>query len=144
MTRPDPKSDKPFIIITSNVERQLPDPFLRRCIFYHIRFPERERLREIIVSRQCDKKAPAYIDRALDLFLALREIDDLVKKPATSELLNWVDALEKVHDSKDQDTVETLGVLASNKERVDWSALPGLCCLIKLREDRNNLGLDVG
>jgi len=140
MGRPSKDARKPFIIITSNVERQLPDPFLRRCIFYHIRFPNPAQLREIVVSRFGE---PPYIDQALTIFTTLREVPNLAKKPATSELINWVEALAKVHSEADISTVEKLSAAANKQDPVDWSALPGMGCLIKLREDRETLGLDV-
>lgn len=82
---------RPFLLITSNSERQLPDPFLRRCVFHHIKFPDRQQLEAIVSSHFGEKTvSPELVSRALDCFLALREDGRLTKKPATSELLGWV------------------------------------------------------
>lgn len=84
------------VIITSNSERQLPQPFLRRCVFHHISFPDdEERLRNILVQRLGPLRPSADLVRvATRRFLELRG-RDLQKKPATSELLDWVRALVK-------------------------------------------------
>jgi MoxR-like ATPase len=89
----------PVVLITSNSEKALPDAFLRRCVYYHIPFPERTRLEEIILSRLGDtiRDRKAVVKDALDLFLLLREQSSgLHKKPATAELLSWLVALQQV------------------------------------------------
>jgi len=88
----------PVIIITSNSEKALPDAFLRRCIYYHIPFPERVRLEEIILQRLGDRISAqdTLLNDALALFLRLREqTSGLRKKPATAELLGWLVALQQ-------------------------------------------------
>ena len=88
----------PVIIITSNSEKALPDAFLRRCIYYHIPFPERARLEEIILQRLGDRISAqdTLLNDALALFLRLREqTSGLRKKPATAELLGWLVALQQ-------------------------------------------------
>jgi MoxR-like ATPase len=107
------KNQKPFpaivVIMTSNFEKNLPDAFLRRCLFYHIPSPEKEALYKIISSRmtpylkelygdqlyddqQISKKLAAF-NKAVDEFLVLKE-KFKEKKPATSELLEWIKVLE--------------------------------------------------
>jgi MoxR-like ATPase len=89
---------RPVLILTSNSEKQLPDAFLRRCIFYNIPFPDKKRLIEIIYSRIPHLKAAptGTLDEALELFLLLREPSaGLAKKPATAELLGWLLVLNK-------------------------------------------------
>jgi MoxR-like ATPase len=87
----------PIVVITSNSEKDLPDAFLRRCIYYNIPFPDRERLRAIVSNRlgsHVDAKN-AFISDALDLFFALREAPGgLRKKPSTAEMLGWIMALK--------------------------------------------------
>jgi len=84
----------PIIIITSNSEKNLPDAFLRRCIFYDIPFPDRDRLTEIINHRIGQ---PEFVNDALELFLLLRsERSGLRKKPATAELLGWIASVHKL------------------------------------------------
>ncbi len=81
--------EKPVVVVlTSNSEKGLPDAFLRRCIFYHLPFPEKPDLQEIAKVHFNEKVPPAL----LDYFLALREKARL-KKPSTSELLGWLEAL---------------------------------------------------
>ena len=92
-------SMRPVLVITSNSERQLPEAFLRRCIYYHIPFPDDDRLEEIIRTRiESLKTAPAeFLGEALELFEVLRQKEwDLRKRPATAELLNWLSSLDKL------------------------------------------------
>ena len=83
---------RPIVIITSNAEKELPDAFLRRCIFHYIEFPNKEKMEEIINVHfgDIDKKLS---EKALEAFYEIREMDDLQKKPSTSELLDWIQAL---------------------------------------------------
>ena len=85
---------RPVVIITSNSERQLPDPFLRRCVFHRIEFPSSERLMAILAERLghlglSDRLATTAVKR----FEEIRELPGLEKKPATGELLAWVKVL---------------------------------------------------
>lgn len=92
----------PVIIITSNSEKALPDAFLRRCVYYHIPFPERARLEKIILNQLGGKigQRGSMLDDALELFLQLRDpLNGLRKKPATAELLAWLVALQRIAKS---------------------------------------------
>ncbi|MDQ7913695.1 MoxR family ATPase [Pseudomonas sp. 102515] len=80
---------RPIIIITSNNEKELPDAFLRRCFFHFIRFPERETLERIVQVHYPDLQQ-RLVKEALDLFLDLRSVPGLKKKPSTSELVDWL------------------------------------------------------
>lgn len=85
----------PVVVITSNSERQLPDPFLRRCVYHYIPFPNAERLRSIVLGRLGeDRVSPALVEAALEQFGALRDTPGLEKKPATAELIMWVKVLQ--------------------------------------------------
>lgn len=111
---------KPIVIVTSNKEKgNLPAPFLRRCIYYYVKFPQ-DRLREIVAAHderqtteaQADGDAVStaseqLIDRAIDLFLQLRE-QGLVKRPGTSEFLDWLRALAYFQFPVEQLTLDTL------------------------------------
>jgi len=91
---------RPVIIITSNSEKHLPDAFLRRCIYYNIPFPERERLEEIVKKRvgQYVDHEQEFLNDVLQLFTRLRvPSGGLQKKPATAELLGWIIALKETH-----------------------------------------------
>lgn len=83
---------RPIIIITSNSEKELPDPFLRRCIFHYISFPEADLMTDIIKVHYPDieKKLTKEV---LKKFYWLRQFDMLRKKPSTSELVDWIQAL---------------------------------------------------
>ena len=83
---------RPIVIITSNAEKELPDAFLRRGIFHYIEFPNKEKMEEIVKVHfgDIDRKLS---EKALEAFYELRGMDDLQKKPSTSELLDWIQAL---------------------------------------------------
>lgn len=88
---------RPIVIMTSNSEKGLPDPFLRRCIYFDIPFPSESEMREIVAERIAgvSKDDPFFAD-ALDLFYRLRHAKretNLRKEPSTAELLNWLQIL---------------------------------------------------
>jgi len=85
---------RPFVIITSNNEKELPDAFLRRCIFHYIEFPDTELMRKIIRVHHPDV-ADKVLDQCLEIFYGLRAVPKLRKRPSTSELIDWVCALKK-------------------------------------------------
>lgn len=81
----------PIIVITSNDEKELPDAFLRRCLFYYIDFPEDEQLREIVRLNTADLKLNSrLVERAVERLKEIRTIEGFRKQPATSELIDWV------------------------------------------------------
>ena len=84
---------RPIVIITSNAEKELPDAFLRRCIFHYIAFPDKELMGEI-VRTHFDKLDDNLLNEALKAFYEIREIRDVKKKPSTSELIDWIRALQ--------------------------------------------------
>ncbi len=89
----------PIVIITSNKEKgNLPAPFLRRCLYYFLEFPNEQRLREIVdIHYQIQKTRPPSDDlteTAMQRFLEVREEGGLFKKPGTSEFLDWLGALQ--------------------------------------------------
>ncbi|MDZ4796577.1 MAG: MoxR family ATPase [Bryobacteraceae bacterium] len=92
---------EPVLVITSNSEKNLPAPFLRRCVYYNIEFPSdskglRNRLREIVAARLPEfddenETAPPMLRDVLEVFeLLRRDASGLTKKPATAELLDWL------------------------------------------------------
>lgn len=83
---------RPVVIITSNAEKELPDAFLRRCVFHYIAFPGPEQMEEIVRVHHPDLDQ-ALIRAAMEAFYVLRSFDGLQKKPTTSELIDWVQAL---------------------------------------------------
>ena len=83
---------RPVVVITSNNEKELPDAFLRRCVFHFIEFPDRELMRQIVRVHHPDV-ADALLASAIESFYRLRDVDGLRKPPSTSELIDWLSAL---------------------------------------------------
>jgi MoxR-like ATPase len=83
---------RPIVIITSNNEKELPDAFLRRCVFHWIAFPDRELMTRIVRVHHPDVE-DKLLAGALDAFYQLRDVDGLRKRPSTSELIDWIAAL---------------------------------------------------
>jgi len=113
-------TQRPIVIITSNAEKELPDAFLRRCVFHFIEFPDTGMMTRIVRVHH-----PGLDQRLLDLslqaFYWLREVPGLQKKPSTSELIDWVQALQ-VGGVRHDDIVATLpflGVLLKKDHDVD-------------------------
>ena len=84
---------RPIVIITSNAEKELPDAFLRRCIFHYIDFPDEKQMRDIL-NVHFDKLDEKLVKQALLAFYELRALPGLEKKPSTSELIDWIRALQ--------------------------------------------------
>ena len=83
---------RPIVIITSNNEKELPDAFLRRCVFHFIDFPDRQMMTEI-VAVHFPEIQDTLVSACLEAFYALRSEDALRKKPSTSELIDWIKVL---------------------------------------------------
>jgi MoxR-like ATPase len=83
---------RPIVVITSNAEKELPDAFLRRCVFHYIEFPDEEMMERIVRVHYPDIQDKLVRD-AIKKFYMLRQVDGLRKKPSTSELLDWIKAL---------------------------------------------------
>jgi MoxR-like ATPase len=105
---------RPVIVITSNAKKDLSDPFLGRCNFHHIAFPEPDMMRNIIEVHFPDISKD-LLESSVKTFYRLREIRGVEKKPATRELINWIRALRSDPDFKVKDLVKGevpfLGVL---------------------------------
>ncbi len=84
---------RPIVIITSNAEKELPDAFLRRCIFHYIDFPDETLMEEIVRTHYPDVEEH-LLKNAMDVFYRIRTIRDIRKKPSTSELIDWINALQ--------------------------------------------------
>lgn len=111
---------RPIVIITSNAEKELPDAFLRRCIFHYIEFPNEEKMEEIIKVHfgDIDKK---LCKAAMETFYQIRNMKELQKKPSTSELLDWIQALmiSGVKLDKIKDEIPFAGVLLKKNQDID-------------------------
>ena len=84
---------RPIVIITSNAEKELPDAFLRRCIFHFIEFPNKELMEEIVKTHYPDVEQN-LLNAAMDVFYEIRSMREIRKKPSTSELIDWINALQ--------------------------------------------------
>lgn len=111
---------RPIVLITSNAEKELPDAFLRRCVFHFIDFPDRERM-ERIVKVHHPALGDELLSAALDRFFAFRKVQGLRKPPSTSELVDWITVL--VHAGLEPDAVKDsdpfLGVLLKQEGDID-------------------------
>jgi len=90
---------RPVFIITSNAKKDLSDPFLGRCNFHHIAFPDPKMMRKIIRVHFPNTDSN-LIENAIAAFYKLRQVDAIEKKPATRELINWIRALNADPDFK--------------------------------------------
>ncbi len=117
---------RPIVIITSNNEKELPDAFLRRCLFHFISFPDKETMQEIVKVHYPDL-AESLVLQSMRLFYELREVRGIKKRPSTSELIDWLqlliseganaDALGDITLQKDK--LPHLGALLKNEQDVD-------------------------
>jgi MoxR-like ATPase len=116
---------RPVVIVTSNSEKELPDAFLRRCVFHYIDFPDEEQMRAIINVHFPDLSGE-LMQSACKIFYGLREVAGLRKRPSTSELLDWIRVL-----------------LASGaklpEEPPAFKSVPFLGALVKMEEDLDTL-----
>jgi len=110
---------RPVIIITSNAKKDLSDPFLGRCNFHHIAFPDPNMMRRIL-SVHFPNLEKGLMENAAKAFYRLRELEGIEKKPATRELINWIRALKADPDFEpaelDQNGLPYLGVLFKKSE----------------------------
>jgi MoxR-like ATPase len=111
---------RPVIVITSNAKKDLSDPFLGRCNFHHIAFPDPKMMRKIIDVHFPGLSA-ALAENAIDAFYGLRQLEGIEKRPATRELINWIRALQSDPDF--------------NPKRLAKGDLPFLGVLFKKSQD---------
>lgn len=111
--------NRPVIVITSNAKKDLSDPFLGRCNFHHIAFPDPKMMRRII-KVHFPEIDTALMENALNTFYRMRDLDTVEKRPATRELINWIRALKFDPDFRPKQLakgdVPYLGVLFKKSE----------------------------
>ena len=111
---------RPIVLITSNAEKELPDAFLRRCVFHYIEFPDQAMMERIVRVHvpQLDRR---LLDLAMQAFYWLRDVPGLQKKPSTSELIDWVQALARggVDPQEIAARLPFMGVLLKKDHDVD-------------------------
>jgi len=110
---------RPIVIITSNAEKELPDAFLRRCIFHYIEFPDPPLMEEIVRVHLPDIKKN-LLREAMKTFYLLRDVDEFRKKPSTSELIDWIRALIAGGISYDEISKEVPFASALLKKETDY------------------------
>ena len=112
-------TERPVVIITSNAEKELPDAFLRRCVFHFIEFPDRELMTRIVKVHHGNLDR-TLLESALSAFYSLRDEAGLRKRPSTSELIDWIAALRRAGlSSKDIDQeLPFLGVLLKREQDI--------------------------
>jgi len=111
---------RPVVIITSNAEKELPDAFLRRCVFHYIAFPDKELMADIVRVHYPDLDEK-LLTQVLEAFYKIRQLPQIKKKPSTSEIIDWIQALQ--HGGADVSRigkeVPYLGVLLKKNEDMD-------------------------
>lgn len=111
---------RPIVIITSNAEKELPDAFLRRCIFHYIEFPNEELMKEIIKVHFPDLE-DNIIKQTIAAFYYVRSLRDIQKKPSTSEIIDWIQALtiSGIPVEKITKEIPFAGVILKKNEDID-------------------------
>jgi len=113
-------TERPVVIITSNNEKELPDAFLRRCVFHFIDFPDAELMKRIVAVHHpgIDQK---LVDEAVVAFYTLRDMPRLRKRPSTSELVDWISVLKAAGIGGERFVKELpfLGVLLKKEQDVE-------------------------
>lgn len=111
---------RPIVIITSNAEKELPDAFLRRCIFHYIDFPNDELMEEIVKVHYPDVEEN-LLKSAMNVFYNIRSLRDIRKKPSTSELIDWINALQigGISADKIKSTLPFIGVVVKKDEDLE-------------------------
>lgn len=111
---------RPIVIITSNAEKELPDAFLRRCIFHYIDFPEEALMEEIVRVHYPDVE-DKLLKEAMEVFYEIRTFRDIRKKPSTSELIDWINALQLggIPTEKIKKELPFIGVIVKKDEDLE-------------------------
>ncbi|MCL2778995.1 MAG: MoxR family ATPase [Polyangiaceae bacterium] len=111
---------RPVVVVTSNNEKELPDAFLRRCVFHFIDFPDQELMKRIVKVHHPNIDR-ALVDQAVVTFYRLRELPRLRKRPSTSELIDWISVLRRANVGTERFIKELpfLGVLLKKEQDID-------------------------
>jgi MoxR-like ATPase len=111
--------NRPIVIITSNNEKELPDAFLRRCVFHYIAFPDKELMEEIVKVHH-PKLEEKLLEQCLMRFYWIRDLPDIRKRPSTSELVDWIAALRRAGISPEslEKKLPFLGVLLKRENDI--------------------------
>ena len=109
--------ERPIVIITSNAEKELPDAFLRRCVFHFIDFPEKSLMHRIVRVHH-PKLDETLVEQAVKTFYEIRNMTRLRKRPSTSELVDWLAVLERagIKDVRLEKNLPFLGALLKKEQ----------------------------
>ena len=115
---------RPIVIITSNSEKELPDAFLRRCLFHYIEFPDEAMMQRIAEVHFSNLKGQ-LISQIIARFYFIRQKHELKKRPSTSELLDWIQAITAAGLSEEElnQRLPFLGVLLKMEDDIDKFAV---------------------
>ncbi|MCB9659220.1 MAG: MoxR family ATPase [Polyangiales bacterium] len=110
-------TERPFVIITSNAEKELPDAFLRRCVFHFIDFPEKSLMKDIVRVHHPTIEE-SLVDQAIETFFEIRSMNRLRKRPSTSELVDWIAVLKRtgIKDIRLDQNLPFLGALLKKEQ----------------------------
>jgi MoxR-like ATPase len=113
-------AERPVVVITSNNEKELPDAFLRRCVFHFIDFPDAELMRRIVRVHHPTLE-DGLVDQALEVFFQLRALTRLRKRPSTSELVDWLAVLHAagIHNVKLEAQLPFVGALLKKEQDLE-------------------------
>jgi MoxR-like ATPase len=108
---------RPVVVITSNNEKELPDAFLRRCVFHFIDFPDEDLMRRIVAVHHPNLDG-SLVDQAISIFYELRAMQRLRKRPSTSELIDWIAVLKSagIANMKLDENLPFLGTLLKREQ----------------------------
>ena len=111
---------RPIVIITSNNEKELPDAFLRRCVFHYIEFPDKQIMTDIVRVHHPDVEEE-LLHQVLLRFYWLRELPEVRKRPSTSELIDWIAALRRggISATAIEKELPFLGVLIKRESDIE-------------------------
>jgi MoxR-like ATPase len=111
---------RPVVLITSNNEKELPDAFLRRCVFHYISFPDQDLMREIVQVHHPEIEEE-LLRQVLVAFYWLRDQPEVRKRPSTSELIDWIAALRRagISAASMQEKLPFLGVLLKREQDLE-------------------------
>lgn len=132
--------NRPVLILTSNSEKNLPDAFLRRVLYHHIEFPDKDRLQDIVEAnvQAASGLDPKLVNAAIDHFVSIRDNKRLRKAPATAELLTWVHVLHRSGIDLEK------GLKASGDREIKQAVLKSYALIAKNKDDLATLKRDLG
>jgi MoxR-like ATPase len=111
---------RPIVVITSNNEKELPDAFLRRCVFHYISFPDKQTMTDIVRVHH-PNVAEEVLKQVLLRFYWLRDLPEIRKRPSTSELIDWIAALQRggIRPETIEKELPFLGVLLKRESDIE-------------------------